>query len=116
MNILTRLYEVLESFNYPVFVQGTMGEDEQYPANFFTYWIYDSLGNTYYDNTSHSTDWSVNVIFYTNDITLFNTVIPSLIEELEKNDFLIDGKGFMTASDEVSHVGWIIEALYPEQN
>lgn len=116
MNIIDNFYAVLNSFNFPVYIQGTMGEDEPYPNDFLTYWITDSQGNTYYDNAANTTDWSVNVIFYTNNIEKIKTVIPQLVKSLEENGFLINGKGQMIASDEETHIGWIVEALYAEKN
>jgi hypothetical protein len=93
-----------------------MAEDEKYPDQFFTYWIVDSEGNSYYDDQDHSTDWSINLAFYTNDMNNMNPIITELIAKLKAKGFKVQGKGFLTLSDEPTHTGWIIEALYSEHN
>jgi hypothetical protein len=116
MNIINILYTLLQEFSLPIFLQGSIGEDERYPEQFFTYWIEDSEGNSFYDNEDHTTDWSINTIFYTDDITKVGPIIAELIEKLKAKGFKVQGKGFLTMSDEPTHIGWIVEATYSEQN
>ena len=45
-----KLIKILESFNFPVFQQGTLNKDDPYPESFFTFWNNDSADNEFYDN------------------------------------------------------------------
>ena len=38
MNLEDLLIEILESFGYPVMLQGSMLPDDKYPNHFFTFW------------------------------------------------------------------------------
>lgn len=114
--ILDKLYEVLNTYDIPVYLQGSLGKDEPYPENFITYFIEDSEGNVFYDNEPNETDWVINIVYYTHDINLIKDFIPQLINDLKINKFKVIGKGFLTPSDEPSCVGWILPTIYLENN
>ncbi len=106
------LIETLNTFGYPVRLQGSLAADEEYPPNFFTFWNDNSDSDSFYDDDSHSTIYSYNINFYSNDPVAVYTVLSSAIVKLKAVGFIIDGDGFSVPSDEQSHTGRGIDAVY----
>lgn len=110
-----KLIELLESFGYPVYLQGSLSEDEAYPESFFTFWNNESYDNNHYDNEAASYTWSFDVNFYSVDPELVNTMLLSAKATLKQNGWIVGGKGYDVASDEPTHTGRGINALYFER-
>ena len=108
------LINILESFGYPVFLQGSLGADEPYPESFFTFWNNDSYDEQFYDNVEHSTIWNVDVNFYSTDPALVNSILLDVKRLLKSNKFIVSGAGHDVASDEPTHTGRGLTALYIE--
>lgn len=108
------LIQLLETFGYPVRLQGSFAEHEAYPNSFFTFWNNDSYDNDHYDNEPISYTWSFDVNFYSNNPTLVNTVLLEAKELLKQNGFIISGRGYDVASDEPTHTGRGMNALIIE--
>ena len=109
------LITILESFGYPVRLQGSLLPDEPYPPSFFTFWNNSSSDGAHYDNSAISYVWSFDINFYSNDPALVNTVLLSAKASLVAAGWIIDGKGYDVPTDEPSHTGRGIVALYLEQ-
>lgn len=107
-----RLIELLSTYGYPVIRQGSLGEDEPYPDNFFTFWNNDSSDHSNYDNDVNSTLYDYDVNFYSNSPTNTYDVLRQAITLLKANGFIISGDGYDVASDEDSHTGRGVRALY----
>lgn len=99
------LVTLLESFGYPVFLQGTLHEGEPYPDSFFTYFNNDSNDWNHYDNNPTGYIWDFDVNFYSNDAELVETKIEEARVLLKQNGFIISGKGHDVMSDEPTHTG-----------
>lgn len=110
------LIDTLSYFNFPVIRQGCMGADEEYPNDFFTFWNNSSDDESFYDNQPAGTAWDFDVNFYSSDPNNVSTYLIRAIEELRKVGFIISGKGYDVASDEPSHIGRGINAIYIERN
>ena len=110
------LVELLETFKYPVFLQGTLHEDEKYPDSFFTFFNNDTSDEKHYDNKPLSFLWDFDVNFYSNDVDLVNTILLEAIELLKQNGFIISGRGYDVMSDEPTHTGRGVNALFLERN
>ena len=108
------LISVLSTFKYPVFLQGTLSKDEAYPESFFTFWNNDSSDQNHYDNNAAAYVWDFYVNFYSTDPALVNSVILQAKELLKKSGWILSGKGYDVASDEPTHTGRGINALYLE--
>lgn len=106
------LITILESFNYPVFRQGSMSDDDAYPATFITFWNNGSPDHTHYDNSEYGTEWDFNVYVYSSDPARTYSLLDEIRAELKTNGWIPTSKGFDVASDEPTHTGRGIECLY----
>jgi len=105
------LIELLESFGYPVFLQGSLSADEPYPTSFFTFWNNSSDGDSFYDNDERKTVWNFDLNFYSIEPTLVNTKLIEAKTLLKENGFIVTGKGYDISSDEPTHTGRGINVL-----
>lgn len=100
-----KLIELIETFGYPVFRQGSMSEDEEYPKTFFTYWNNSVDDGSHYDDQASTFLWDFDVNVYSNDPDLVTDLLMKAKNILIDNDFIVGGKGHDVASDEPSHTG-----------
>lgn len=107
-----KLIELLESFGYPVRLQGSLLPDEPYPDNFFTFWNNFSDGETFYDNDEKSIVYSYDVNFYSISPELVYTVLRQAKKILKDNGFIVSGDGHSVVSDEPTHDGRGIDVMY----
>lgn len=109
-----RLIETLEKLGYPVYLQGTMPEDEKYPASFITFFTNDSDDAAHFDNEPVGVAWQYQVIFYSSDPHLIETVPAEIRASLRRAGFIPQGYGRDIPSDEPTHAGWAMEFYYLE--
>ena len=107
-----QLITILNTFGYPVRLQGSLADDEAYPNSFFTFWNSTSTDGAHYDNKAINYIWSFDVNFYSNDPTLVNTVPLQAKRVLKQAGWIITGKGYDLVSDEPTHTGRGFVALY----
>lgn len=106
------LIETLETFGYPVMLQGSMLAEDKYPDHFFTFWNNSSEDSSYYDNEEHSTIYNYSVNFYSIDSALVYTKLREAKTVLKKRGFIVSGDGHSVMSDEPTHDGRGINVLY----
>lgn len=106
------LIQLLKTFGFSVFRQGSLGEAEAYPTSFFTFWNSDSPDHSHYDNDDYATDYAFDVNFYSTDPELVYQTIADARILLKQNKWIVPSKGYDVASDEVTHVGRGIQVLY----
>jgi hypothetical protein len=109
------LIALLESFKYPVIRQGSLAPEDAYPETFFTFWNNSSSDWSHYNNNETGWIWSFDVNFYSNNPTLVNTKLDEARALLKTNGWIIDGRGYDLATDEVTHTGRGMVALYIEK-
>lgn len=109
------LIEILESFGYPVILQGSLNKDEAYPESFFTFWNNDSYDGSHYDNNAVNNVWDFDVNFYSTDPALVNSILIEAKTKLKQQGFIVSGKGYDVASDEPTHTGRGINVLKEER-
>lgn len=109
-----RLIELLEEFNYPVYRQGSLTEDEEYPDTFITYWNTDSPDHAHYDNTEYGTAWAFDVNVYSNNPEITYNLLSDIRTLLKQNKWIVPGKGYDVLSDEPTHTGRGIESYFLE--
>ena len=108
------LIEILSTFGYEVYRQCSMSDDEEYPETFFTFWNNDSPDHAHYDNSEYGTAWDFDVNVYSSDSALTYSVLADARIALKAAGWIIPGKGYDVASDEPTHTGRGINALYLE--
>lgn len=109
-----KLISVLETFKYPVFLQGSLAEDEAYPTNFFTFWNNSSEDANHYDNNAVNYEWDFDVNFYSTSPQTVETTLLEAKAALKAAGFIVGGKGHDVASDEKTHTGRGLDVLYLE--
>lgn len=105
------LIQLLEEYGYPVIRQGSIAQDEEYPENFFTFWNNDSADHSHYDNGEHGTEWNFDVNFYSSDPEKTYSVLEDARKKLKEAHWIISGRGYDVASDEVTHTGRGMQVL-----
>lgn len=110
------LIEILESFGYPVKLQGSLLPDEPYPEHFFTFWNNSSYGESFYDDDEQSTVFDYDVNFYSTNPEWVYTKLRAAIVALKKAGFIVSGDGYSVASDEPTHDGRGINVLFLRRN
>lgn len=108
------LIEILETFGYPVRLQGSLAKDEVYPESFFTIWNNNTADGSHYDNNPINFVWDFSINFYSVDPDLVNSVLLSVRTALRQAGWIVSGKAWDVPSDEPTHTGRSISALYLE--
>ena len=107
-----KLIEVLESLGYPVFLQGSLLEEQPYPDSFFTYWNDSTDGDSFYDNDENTIIWTYGVYFYSTDPLKVNSKLLEIKPLLKEAGFICTGAGYSVRSDEPTHTGRGIDVIY----
>lgn len=115
-DVKTNLITLLESFKYPVFLQGSFSENQKYPDSFFTFWNDSADAGSHYDNDAINFIWEFTIYFYSIDATLTNTVLVSVRNLLKQNGWVVAGKGYDVACDEPTHTGRALDIIFIEKN
>lgn len=108
------LIGLLSTFGYPVRLQGSLAADEIYPKSFFTFWNNSADDGSHYDNDAINYIWDFTINFYSTDPTLVNSILLQVKALLKANGWIVPGKGYDVPSDEISHTGRAIDAIYIE--
>ena len=98
------LITILEATGYPASLQGSMGEDEEYPESFWTFWNFDTP-EVYYDNSPINAMWGFWIFFYSSNPALVESEAGAAIARLRAAGWTVAGRGEDAASDQPSHTG-----------
>ena len=109
------LTEILEIFGYPVFLQGSLNSEEDYPDSFFTFWNFDTPEETFYDNNANQALWGFWIYFYSTDARLVEEMPERARKLLKENGFILEGKAHDIAVDKPTHTGAFI-TVYKFEN
>lgn len=112
---LNKLYDVLDGFGYPVYLQGSMSDDEQYPNAFYTYYNNNSTGALWYDNIENANVWDFDVNAYAANPDTAQDMLIAARDALRQNGFICAGAGYDIISDEPTHIGRGINVGYIER-
>lgn len=103
--MIDELIEILESFEYPYYRQGSMSDEDKYPTTFITFWNNASPDHAHYDDRRFGTEWNYTINVYSSDPEVPYSLLDGLREAFESKGWTILSKGFDVASDEASHTG-----------
>lgn len=113
--VIETLIEKLNTIGLPVFLQGSLSADTQYPDSFFTYWNNDTSDLNHYDNKSAGIVWDFDVNTYSSDPRVVLEKMDEAIHILRSAGFIISGSGHTVASDEPTHTGRGVNVLFIER-
>lgn len=108
-----KLINLLESFGYPVHLQGSLLSVDDYPDSFFTFWNFQNDGDLFYDNESYASDFGYWIYFYSSDPELIENKTNEVKAVLKKNKFIVQGP-IDARSDIKSHTGKMLTIFYKE--
>lgn len=100
-----KLIQLLSSFGYPVFLQGSLNPSEQYPDSFFTFWNFNNDDAAFYDDDTNRAVWGFWVYFYSVNPQLVESVPEQARRLLKQNDFILQGKATDIDVDRPTHTG-----------
>lgn len=106
------LISTLESLGYPVRLQGSLLPSEAYPDTFFTWWNDSSSGDSFYSNDEHAIVYAYSVNIYSTDPALVYSKLLEAKAALKAQGFIVSGAGYSVMSDEQTHTGRGITALF----
>ena len=109
-----QLIALLDTFGFPVKLQGSLGKDEQYPDSFFTFWNTDTPEDHHYDNAPTVYEWYFTIYFYSTDPIAVNTQLLEARALLKENGWITLGKGYDVPSDEPTHTGRGMDIIFIE--
>ena len=104
------LVVLLETFGYPVFLQGSLNPDEQYPDSFFTFWNFDTPETAFYDDAANRAVWGFWIYFYSVDPVLVEQVPEQARQALKQNGYILQGKPSDVSVDRATHSGVMFTA------
>ena len=99
-------YNIIESFSLPIFLQGSMSENEEYPKTFITYFIPEIDDTHFADNEAKLKSVIFEVAIYSEDLSEIDRLSEEIKKKMKINDynFLIGGD---VASDTQTHSGFM---------
>ena len=101
-----------QSFHFPIYLQGSLSDDDAYPDSFFTFWNNYTNDDAFFDNTESEVVWDFDLNFYSNDPALVNSVLVEAKAALKAVGFIPDGSGHDVLSDEKTHTGRGLTLLF----
>ena len=104
------LVELLHTFGFPVFRQGSINPAEPYPDSFFTYWINASDDTGFYSGSPFNAIMTIWIYFYSTDFRTVETISESARELLRERGYIVQGKPTDAYSDVPTHTGVMFTA------
>lgn len=100
-----QLIKLLETFGFPVYLQGSLAAPEDYPDSFFTFWNFSAPEGAFYDNDANRCVWGFWVYFYSTDPVQVLEVSEQARQLLKRNGFVPEGKPTDIPTDAPDYTG-----------
>lgn len=110
-----QLINLLETFGFPVFLQGALASPEAYPESFFTYWVFSAPEGAHYDNEPNRCVWGFWVYFYSTDPMTVLEKSEAARQLLKHNGFYTNGKPTDLPVDVPEYTGSMFSAFIAEE-
>lgn len=114
MNVKAELINIFSGMGFPCWLMHTMPADEKYPESFFTFLCTDAPFQAHYDNKPSAIVWTFWIGFYSSNPESVRTVPNALAARLRAAGWIVDSPGVDVESDEPTHTGRRITAVYVE--
>lgn len=101
----SELIALLESFGFPVFLQGSLNSDESYPDSFFTFWNFYNPETAFYDDEPNCCVWGFWIYFYSIDPKSVEEMPEKARQLLRQNGWISQGKATDISVDRPTHTG-----------
>lgn len=101
----SQLINLLESFDFPIFLQGSLNPEEPYPDSFFTFWNFDNKDAAFYDDNADRAVGGFWIYFYSTNPRLVESIPEQARQLLKSNDWIIQGKATDVSVDRPTHTG-----------
>lgn len=101
----SELIELLESFGFPVFLQGSLNSMDDYPDSFFTFWNFDTPEAAFYNDDANRAVWGFWVYFYSTDPHAVEQIPENARWLLKQNKWILQGKAQDIQTDKPTHTG-----------
>lgn len=105
------IMKLLDTLGYPIYRQGSMNSEQEYPQAFFTTWNNDTREEAFYEGEARRKVWDYDINFYASDPELVDKIPEETIKRLKKEGFIVDRAGYDVMSDEPTHTGRGIHIL-----
>lgn len=111
------LTRIIEARGLPVYLQGTMSEQEASTTQrYFTYWNFSTPDTGYYCNRPTRSVWGFWVYLYTTDDPITaQAQLDGLIAALRAAGWTVEGRGESSSSGLKTHIGRRI-TVYKSEN
>lgn len=103
--IKNNLVVLLETLGYPVFLQGSLNPDEQYPESFFTFWNFSTPETAFYNNDANRAVWGFWIYFYSVDPVLVEQIPEQARRLMKQNGYILQGRPNDISVDRPTHTG-----------
>ena len=80
--VIDKLLEILEAYKVPVYKQGSMSDDDEYPETFITFWNSDTEDHSHYDNDNYGVTWTYQVYVYSSNPSNTYSILESIRKDL----------------------------------
>lgn len=111
----SELIALLESFGFPVFLQGSLNSEEDYPDSFFTFWNPENPEHTFYDNHANSCVWEFWIYFYSVNPVKAEAIPEQARKLLKSHGWTVGGKPTDIKVDKITHTGAFFTASHIER-
>lgn len=100
------LIACLEKYEFPIYLNGTnLGEDEDYPDSFFTFFNTKTTSSMFYNNVARKIEYLFEINFFSTDTEKVNEMTADLAGYLKSKGYFIVGEGLDIYAGEPTHTG-----------
>lgn len=110
-----QLITLLETFGFPVFLQGSLASPGDYPESFFTFWLFSAPEESFYSGNPLRCVWGFWVYFYSTDPVQVCEQSEAARQLLKQNGYITEGKPTDVPVDVPTHTGMFFIAYKPEE-